>query len=291
MNSTIKCLRETSPLVHHLTNYVTVNDCANVTLAIGASPVMGHFSDDSQGLTSIASSLVINMGTPDEEFVEGMKASCKVANERNIPIVFDPVGVGATKYRNQVAEEFLQGFKAAVIKGNISEIMNLAGLDVRTKGVDAVATDMKREDVVKMAKEIANKLETVVAITGAADIITDGDIAVAISNGVKEMGMITGCGCMTASLVASFAGALPLETLEDYMPSNLKFIMESSKSNELKRNLLAGVMGVSVMGISGETAYEEAGKLGTGSLRVSLIDDVSKINDAKWVEQVKIERV
>lgn len=252
-------LREEKPLVHHITNYVTVNDCANITLAIGASPVMADDINEVEEMVSMASSLVLNIGTLNERTIHSMLAAGKKANGLNIPIVLDPVGVGATYYRTETAKRLIQELNISVIKGNISEISTLYGMDARTKGVDAEENgDVSENDIqskIEIAKKLASNLNCVIAITGAIDIITDGTKVYTVENGDAIMSRITGTGCMCASLIGSFCAV---------------------SSNALE-GALAGVLS---MGIVGEIAKEKIGisHKGTGSLKVEIMDGIYNLN-------------
>lgn len=252
-------LREEKPLVHHITNYVTVNDCANITLAIGASPVMADDINEVEEMVSMASSLVLNIGTLNERTIHSMLAAGKKANGLNIPIVLDPVGVGATYYRTETAKRLIKELNISVIKGNISEISTLYGMDARTKGVDAEENgDVSENDIqskIEIAKKLASNLNCVIAITGAIDIITDGTKVYTVENGDAIMSRITGTGCMCASLIGSFCAV---------------------SSNALE-GALAGVLS---MGIVGEIAKEKIGisHKGTGSLKVEIMDGIYNLN-------------
>ncbi|QAT40715.1 hydroxyethylthiazole kinase [Clostridium sp. JN-9] len=262
-------LKIKNPLVHHITNYVTVNDCANVTLAIGASPVMADDISEVKDMVSIASSLVINIGTLNSRSVESMLAAGRRANELNIPVVFDPVGAGATPYRTEVARKIISEIKLAVIKGNLSEIETLYGLNVKIKGVDSLEdASSKREGLSEekeMAKNFAVKLNTVIAITGAIDIVTDGKTVYSVENGHKIMSKVTGTGCMCTSLIGSYLGAS-----KDY--------------------LTAALAGVVSMGIAGETANEQLNKEieGTGSLKVKMLDAIYNLSSETILKRGKI---
>ncbi|MEQ8199270.1 MAG: hydroxyethylthiazole kinase [Clostridiaceae bacterium] len=262
-------IREKGPLVHHLTNYVTVNDCANITLAIGASPVMADDINEVKDMVSLASSLVINIGTLNSRTVESMLAAGKKANERGIPVILDPVGAGATPYRTEVAKKILGDIKLSVIRGNISEIKALCGLDSVTKGVDAAEAISHDKDKISaemdFARKAAKKLKAVIAITGAIDIITNGESLYTVENGHKIMSRVTGTGCMCSSLIGSCLG-----TGEDI--------------------LTAALSGVAAMGIAGEVAYEKVKEknLGTGSLKVYIIDEIFKINKETIIKRGKI---
>lgn len=251
-------LREKCPLVHHITNYVTVNDCANITLAIGASPVMADDINEVEDMVAIASALVINIGTLNSRTVEAMIKAGKRANELNIPVILDPVGAGATAYRTKIAKRILDEIKLSVIRGNLSEIMTLYGIKSQTKGVDSLDDISSSRDklikVKKLAMDFSNRIDAVVAITGAVDVITDGKSIYSVNNGHKIMSKVTGTGCMCTSLIGSYLGA----------------------GGE---DLIAALAGVASMGIAGEIAYEGLGEYGgSGSLKINIIDAVYNLS-------------
>jgi len=265
-------LKQTKPLVHHITNYVTVNDCANATLAIGASPVMADDIDEVCDIVSIAQSEVINMGTLNARTIASMLAVGKKANELGKPIVFDPVGAGASALRNETAHKLISEVKFTVIRGNLSEILFLAGLSATTKGVDVSDTDLQQsgaDTALQTAKSLAVKLGCVIAITGATDILSDGTRTVFIENGHKMLGSITGTGCMCTSLIGSALGADTINGVPmDY--------------------LLKASAGVLFMGLAGELAFEKVGHLGSGSLHISLIDQIYSLNADIIAKRAKI---
>lgn len=256
-------LRNKAPLVHNITNYVTVNDVANALLAIGASPIMADDIDETADITAISSALVINIGTLNKRTIASMIESGKKANALGIPVVLDPVGAGASKLRNDTIKEILEEVKITVLRGNLSEVSFVAGLEVSTKGVDSSEADEKNDNVA-VAKTVAKKLNCVVAITGAIDVISDGEKVVKISNGHKMLSKVTGTGCMTTALIGAFAGAGT-----DYFT--------------------AAVGGVASMGIAGEIAFEKAGDLGTGSFHIAIIDALSNIDDEIMAERAKLD--
>ena len=266
-------VRDICPLVHCITNYVTVNDVANCILAIGASPIMADDIAEAADITSISKALVINMGTLNARTVESMVAAGKKANELGFhvsvlvedDVVFDPVGAGASNFRNETAKRILENVKISILRGNLSEMSYLAGLEVSTKGVDTSEADEKN-DPVSVAKKTAAKYNCVAAITGAVDTITDGKRVARISNGHPYLSKVTGTGCMTTGLVGSFAGAC------DDMYT-------------------AAVTGIASMGIAGEFAYENAGEIGSGSFHISIIDAISKMNSQVFAAKAKIEEV
>ena len=157
-------VRNKKPLVHNITNYVTVNDCANILLALGASPIMADDIKEAADITKISSALVINIGTLNERTIESMIASGKKANELNIPVVFDPVGAGASEFRNETTKRIIEEVKISVLRGNMSEIKFISGLESTTKGVDASESDMQsgNDEGVNVAKNLANKLNCTV---------------------------------------------------------------------------------------------------------------------------------
>lgn len=245
----------TTPLVHHITNYVTVNDCANVTLAIGGSPIMADSIQEAAAITAISSSLVVNIGTLNEQTIEAMISACQQANKLGIPVILDPVGAGASELRNQTIQQLLTKATINVLRGNISEIRYIAGLQSETKGVDASAADLESTDGVTVAQTTAAQLNAVVAITGATDIVSDGHRTVTIHNGHAMLAKVTGTGCMCSSLVGAYCGANPQQLLE------------------------ATVAAIASMGIAGELAFEKAGALGTGSFHIALIDAISQLSE------------
>ncbi len=256
-------VREQIPLVHNITNYVTVNDCANVLLAIGGSPIMADDIGEAGDIASIASALVLNMGTLNTRTVESMIDAGKRANQAGVPVVFDPVGAGASGLRNETAKRLLKEVRMSVIRGNLSEISFIAGLEVFTKGVDSAKEDEKN-DAAAIGKTAALTYGCTVAVTGAVDVITDGEKTVKIHNGHPMLSKVTGTGCMTSAITGAFAG-----------------VAEDS--------LTAAAAGVACMGIAGEIAYNKAGALGTGSFRVSIIDALSRLDEKQMKEMARFE--
>ena len=188
------------PLVHHLTNYVTVNLVANTTLSTGALPVMAHAREEVEEMTGLASALVVNIGTLDPAFVEAVLLAGKRANERGIPLVLDPVGAGATSFRTRTAERLLSELSIDVVCGNAGEIATLAGLAAEVRGVESLAGDAKAA-----ARKAAGALGVTVAATGETDYVSDGERALAISNGHPLMGRVVGSGCASTAVVGCFA--------------------------------------------------------------------------------------
>ncbi len=257
-------LRKQVPLVHNITNYVTVNDCANALLAIGGSPIMADDINEVEEITSISSAIVINIGTLNKRTIESMIKAGQKANELNIPVIFDPVGAGASTLRNDTTKEILEKVKVSIIRGNLSEISFIAGLEVATKGVDSAEEDNKN-DSSKVAKEVARKFNCTVAITGVVDTISDGERVVKLSNGTKLLSKVTGTGCMTSAITGAYAGVCK----GDYFS--------------------ATIGGVISMGIAGEIAYERASEVGTGSFHIAVIDALSKLDKNIIEKMAKID--
>lgn len=246
----LKKVRETRPLIHHLTNYVTINDCANITLAAGASPVMANDPAEVEDMVSHAAALVINIGTLDANKVNSMIAAGKKANSLGIPVIFDPVGVGATRLRTQTAARILAEVHCSVIRGNLSEMNVLGGLQAAGRGVDSIANEAGAETA---ALTLADKIGCVIAITGKTDLIASGNSLYRLGNGHPLLAGVTGTGCMATSLIACFCG-----TSADY-PA-------------------AAVGGITVMGIAGELAQESLNPgEGLGTFRIRLFDAVSNM--------------
>jgi hydroxyethylthiazole kinase len=195
-------VREQKPVIHHLTNWVTIYDCAQVVKTLGASPVMAHAKEEAAEMAQIASALVLNIGTLTTDFVESMKLAARSANAKGIPVVLDVCGAGATRLRDQKCLELLDEARIDVIKGNASEIARIAGQTVQTRGVDSteVAADM-----VSLAQSLACARKATVVVTGKVDIVTDGRKLYRIKNGHPFMTRVVGTGCMAGSVIGTFA--------------------------------------------------------------------------------------
>lgn len=258
----IETIREKNPLVFHITNTVTINDCANITLAMGGSPLMSFCKEELGEILSFSSALVINIGTMEKNMQDMVVEAGKIANRLNVPVVLDPVGAGASTPRKNLVENLVKEVKFAVIKGNLAEIKIIAGMENSTnRGVDSIEVE---ENAKEIGKNLAKKLKTVIAITGKEDIVTDGERVALINNGTAMMGKVTGTGCMTASLVGCACGSGV-----DYM--------------------LGAVTAVTSMGIAGEIAE---GTLlqseGNGSLRVKILDNIFNMTKERFLENEKI---
>lgn len=268
----IKNVRESVPLVHNITNYVTVNDVANILLACGGSPIMADDAEEVVEITSICGGLNINIGTLNARTIESMILAGKRANELGHITVLDPVGAGASKLRTGTALRLLEEVRFSVIRGNVSELKTLWGEEGKTKGVDADiadrVTEENLEDMVRFAKQLSKKTGSVIAMTGAIDIVADENKAYAIRNGNALMSKITGTGCMLSSVVAA------------YCVANAQNILDATAA------------AVAVMGLCGELGFERLQKTessGTSSYRTYIIDAMSNMNDETLERGIKIE--
>ena len=218
-------IKEYRPLIHHITNYVTMNDCANAVLAIGGSPIMAKAPSEGEEVAAMSRALVLNMGTPDSNNFRSMLLAGKIAKEMKIPVVFDPVGGGITSFRREICRKLLSDIKPDVIRGNISEITFLAGFDCCSCGVDS---HMAINDDVEIVRDLAGRLNCVVAATGRKDLISDGKTTYVIDNGHEMLSKITGAGCMTSSLAGTFCSMT-----EDYLTGTVGGIMSMGISGQL----------------------------------------------------------
>jgi hydroxyethylthiazole kinase len=242
-------IREQRPLVHHITNMVVMNDTANMTLAIGASPVMAHALEEVEEMVKLARVLLLNIGTLTPEQVEAMLRAGKRANELGIPIVLDPVGAGATSLRTQSALRLLRELRISALRGNASEIGTLVGAVAETRGVDSISLAEDREVV---ANRAAREFACTVALTGECDVIADGRRLAWVKNGHPLLAAITGSGCMATTLVAAFLAVEP-------------------------DAWLAATAGLIAMGLAGEMAAPKAG--GPGTFRAHLLDAVAALDE------------
>ena len=211
-------VRKKAPLIHNITNYVTINDVANMVLACGASPIMSDEPTDIEEITSICQGLNINMGMLNPRKIESMQKAGKKSNELGHPVLLDPVGAGASALRTNTAVKLMKELKLTVIRGNISEIKTLALGSGTTKGVDAdvadKVTDETLDDSIRFVKNFAKESGSIVAVTGAIDLVSDGEKCYVIRNGRPEMGQITGTGCQLSGMMTAFVAANPDNQLE-----------------------------------------------------------------------------
>jgi len=263
-------VRGKCPLIHNITNYVTVNDCANIVLACGASPIMSDDQSEVEEITTICGGLNINIGTLNKRTIESMFLAGKRANALSHPVVLDPVGAGASKLRTETAQKLLEEVKFTVIRGNISEVKTLASGSGTTKGVDADVADKVSEEnldsAVAFAKAFAEKTGAVVAITGAIDIVADGKKAYCVRNGHPMMSSITGTGCQLSAMTAAYVTANPEHPLE------------------------AAAAAVCAMGLAGEVAHSRLTKLdGSATYRNYIIDAIYNMTPEQLEEGARYE--
>jgi hydroxyethylthiazole kinase len=202
--SLLEKVRTHKPLVHHITNWVTIYDCAQIVKSLGASPVMAHAHNEASDMASLASSLVFNIGTLTEDIITSMIIAGKKANEKGTPAILDVCGAGATAYRDEMCMKIISEVYISVIKGNSSEICRIAGLDVMTKGVDAGDIEGGLEKLCAVARTLALAKKCTVVITGKEDILSDGKRTFIVSNGTSLMTNVVGTGCMASSVIGSF---------------------------------------------------------------------------------------
>ena len=268
--STLNQIRAASPLIHCITNYVTVNDVANVLLAIGARPIMADDPEEVEEITALCAGLCLNIGTLNARTIPSMIAAGKRARALGHPVVLDPVGAGASRLRTATALRILDEVRPTLIRGNISEVRTLAVGTGATQGVDANAADAVTEKNLAAAAELlrafAAQMEAIVAVTGAIDLVTDGRDCYAIRNGRAEMGQVTGTGCQLSALIAAALSAAPKDPLE------------------------AAAMTVALMGAAGEIGEErlQAGE-GNASYRTKIIDAVDCMRSETLSARMRVE--
>ncbi len=256
----LRKLREKKPVVQNITNFVVMNTTANALLAIGASPVMSHARDELEEMLNIADSLVINIGTLDEHWIASMEKAVKVAKNLEKPVVLDPVGSGATKYRTETALKLLETGNINILRGNFSEIQSLLGTG-KTRGVDSFSYD--QEIAEKLVVESAEKFNTTVAITGKIDYVSDGNKIFMVENGNSLLTRVTGTGCMVTAIMGAF---LPVD-----IP------------------IRAAVSSLVIFGIASEKAYEESPY--PGSFHVKLYDWLYRIDEKLIEEREKVREI
>lgn len=255
MRTCLENVRKLSPLVHNITNYVTVNDVANVLLAAGASPIMSDDIEEVEEITSICQGLNINIGTLNQTTIPSMFLAGKKAASLGHPILLDPVGAGASKLRTETAIGLMEEIPFTVIRGNISEIKTLCCGSGTTKGVDADVADQvtaeNLEQSIEFAKKMAASTKSIIAITGAIDLVADATSCYVLYNGRREMGQITGTGCQLSGLITGFLAANP------------------------EKPLLATASAVATMGLAGELAWADLQEgEGNSTYRNRIIDAI-----------------
>lgn len=259
----LQSVRRQAPLVHNITNFVVMNYSANALLAVGASPVMAHAQEEVKDMVSIAQALVLNIGTLEPDWIEAMRLALQAARARGVPVVLDPVGAGATPYRNAAIAELLRSGAPSVVRGNGSEVMSVAGLAAATRGVDSAASSGEALDA---ARALARDLQAVVCISGADDHVVDaGGRWATLSNGHPWMTKVTGVGCSASAIVGAFCAVQP----------------------DRWRATLAAM---AVLGVVGELAAErtQAAGAGVGRLQIELLDGLQLLDEVGFTSRLKL---
>ena len=257
--ATLAAIRERKPLVHQITNFVVMNETANATLALGALPVMAHAREEVEDMAGLASALVLNIGTLAPHWVDAMLLAGTVASQRRIPVVLDPVGAGATRYRTETAKRILADVDVTVLRGNAGEVATLVGIQAEVRGVESIATG---EEPAELARAAARALGVVASVTGAVDHVSDGETTLAVANGHELLAAVTGTGCMSSALTGCFLAAKPGEPLA------------------------AAAEALSAFGVAGEDAALDA--RGPGSFHVGLYDALAALDPATLSERARI---
>jgi len=261
--SVLEKVRQTNPLVHNITNVVVTNFTANGLLAIGASPVMAYAKEEVADMAKIAGALVLNIGTLNETEIEAMLIAGKSANEHGVPVIFDPVGAGATRYRTETARKIIRELNVSIIRGNAAEIANVIGEQWTIKGVDAGEGN---GDTIALAKKAAQQLRTVVAITGKEDVVTDGNTTYLIRNGHPLLTKVTGTGCLVTSVIGAFAAVE-------------------------KNYVHAATSALISYGVAAEIAANEAAEKGPGSFQIAFLNQLAKIGTDDIVRYGSMENI
>ena len=251
LSAVITAVRTKSPLVHNITNYVVMNNSANALLAIGASPVMAHWTSEMEEMTAIAGALVINIGTLDDKWIEGMIAAGLAASRRGTPVVLDPVGAGATSQRTEAALRIIEQCRPTIIRGNASEIMALVDASVRSKGVDSSA---QSHDAIEAAKSLALSSGATVVVSGPTDYITNGKELYTVEGGDAIMTSVTAMGCTASAIVGAFVA------------------VESDP-------MVAATAAMATMSLAGERAAAQS--KGSGSMQVAFLDEMYNLTPDK----------
>jgi hydroxyethylthiazole kinase len=254
---TLRELRERRPLVHQITNFVVMNETANATLALGALPVMAHAPEEVEEMASAAGALVLNIGTLSHDWVEAMLLAGEAAAG---PIVLDPVGAGATRYRTDTAKRLLDELVVAVVRGNAAEIATLAGREAEIRGVEAIGAADGGGELARAAAEI---LGTVAAVTGPVDHVSDGERVIAVSNGHELLGTVSGTGCMSTAVTGAFLAAKPQAPLE------------------------AAAEALAAFGVAGEDAARDA--RGPGTFHAALYDALYNLDPATLDDRARFD--
>lgn len=252
-------VRNRVPLIHHITNVVVTNFTANGTLAVGASPVMAYEREEMEEMVGHAQALVLNIGTATAEEVETMMVAGRAANRRGIPVLLDPVGAGATRFRLDAALRILREVKVTTVRGNASEVAALTGMDWQSRGVDSVG---EHGDRVQLAKTASTSLGVTVAVTGPVDVVAGPGGVFAVENGHPMLGLVTGTGCLATGVVAAFTAVEP-------------------------DPVWAATAALAFYGLAAERAMADA--RGPGSFQAAFLDELYGMPDAALAEEVRIK--
>jgi hydroxyethylthiazole kinase len=255
----LRTLRERKPLVHQITNYVVMNETANATLALGALPVMAHAREEVEEMVGLAGALVLNIGTLSPDWVEAMLLAGKAANERDVPVVLDPVGAGATRYRTDTAKRILDEVKVTILRGNQGEVATLVGVEAEVRGVESMEVGGEGAE---LARAAARNLSLVASVTGPVDHVSDGRSVLAVANGHELLAAVTGTGCMSSAITGCFLAAKPDGPLE------------------------AAAEALAAFGVAAEDAAVEA--RGPGSFHVGLYDALAALRPESLDDRARI---
>ncbi|MDR2893247.1 MAG: hydroxyethylthiazole kinase [Deltaproteobacteria bacterium] len=270
----LESVRRTAPLVHNITNFVVMHTTANALLALGASPVMAHACEEMEEISSLASALVLNIGTLSPAWVEGMRLAQAAANAAGRPVVIDPVGAGASSYRTQTALDLLRACaknaSRTILRGNASEIAALAGSGVRSKGVDS---SLKAHEAGQAASDLALEHGCLVCVSGAVDLVTDGKHMVRLTGGSPLMTRVTGMGCTATAVCAAFAA--------------VAFTDGADNNDDLR--LAPVVSAMAVMSAAGGLAAK--GCAGPGSFLIAFLDRLYSLSRAELADNIRIEKL
>ncbi len=258
----LTALRTANPLVHNITNVVVTNFTANGLLALGASPVMAYAKEEVEEMAKIAGALVLNIGTLNETEIEAMILAGRSANAHGVPVIFDPVGAGATAYRTQTARRIVEEVKIAVLRGNAAEVANVIGEQWAIKGVDA---GVSSGDRFTLAQTTARRLDTIVAVTGKEDIISNGETTYVIANGDPILTKVTGTGCLLSSVIGAFTAVE-----KDY--------------------LLAAASALISYEVAAELAAELTVTEGPGSFQIAFLNQLAKVSPEQIIQYGSIQK-
>ncbi|WP_379132127.1 hydroxyethylthiazole kinase [Paenibacillus sp. sgz500958] len=257
-------VRLQNPLIHNITNIVVANFSANGLLALGASPFMADAREEVKDVAAMAGAVVLNIGTLNESLIASMKLAGEAANRHGVPVVFDPVGAGATAYRNEVTRELLGEMRLTALRGNAAEVAHIAGEHWSGKGVDAGEGS---GDVVEIARKSAVKLGCIVALTGKEDIITDGEVTYVSSSGDAILTRVTGTGCLLSAVLGAFLAV--------------------GKDNPLE----AAAEAISFYGVAAEIAAGLTEGKGPGSFQIEFLNQLALVTPEEYTERARISRI